>query len=72
MRTQPTTSSVFDLSTMTRRDKYLLASKLIDEISNEWTDAENAETWQKQNVLNYESSMSFDELAAEIRSVEFK
>jgi hypothetical protein len=67
-----TTATVFDLSTMTRAEKYDLASLIIDQISDEWTDAEDAQAWRDQHVEEYESSMSFDELAAEVRAVNFK
>lgn len=62
----------FDLSKMSRGEKYELASRIISEISNEWTDADDTEQWQEVHLLEYESSMSFDELAAEIRAVTFK
>jgi hypothetical protein len=64
--------SVFDISKMSRAEKYELASKIISDISNEWTDAEDSEQWQKENVEEYECRMSFDEVAALVRAVTFR
>lgn len=62
----------FDLSKMNRRERYELAAAIISQISNEWTDADDTRKWQEENVVEYECSWSFDELAAEVRAVNFK
>ncbi len=60
------------LKEMSRADRYQLACRIVSEISDEWSDAEDPAMWQEENVVDYDSSMSFDELAAEIRAVVFK
>lgn len=62
----------FDLSTMNRKERYELAAAIISQISNEWTDADGTQKWEEENVEEYECNMSFDELAAEVRTVSFK
>jgi hypothetical protein len=73
--------TVVNLSTLSRRQKYELAKKIISEIASEWTRAteigaqshsvDATMKWQEDNVESYESNMSFDELAAEVRAVSF-
>ena len=73
--------TVVDLSTLSRRQKYELAKTIISDIANEWTTAteigaqshsvDATMKWQHDNVEEYDASMSFDELAAEVRAVSF-
>ena len=65
-------TSTLDTSAMTLRDKHFLALKLLGEIDDAWSESEDTVKWQEQNVENYEATMSFDELVAEVAAVEFK
>ena len=62
----------FDLSTMDRHERYELAASIINQILSEWFKANDEEEWREENVEYYESSLSFDDLAAEVRAVSFR
>lgn len=59
------------IKTLPRRQQYEIASEIISDINSEWLCSDDTQKWQDANVSQYEASMSFDELAAEIRSVLF-
>src|SRR5712692_6720034 len=41
--------TIFDLSKISRAEKYELASKIISDIDEEWAEAGDAEKWQEEN-----------------------
>lgn len=57
---------------LTRAERFSLAQDIVSEIDGEWMNADDAQKWEAENVASYGSSMSFDELAAEVRAVVFK
>ena len=64
--------TIFDLAKMNRSERYELAQLIITQISNEWTDADDSQKWQEENVVEYEAGHSFDKVAAMVRAVNFK
>jgi hypothetical protein len=57
---------------MDRHERYELAASIINQILSEWFKANDEEEWREENVEYYESSLSFDDLAAEVRAVSFR
>lgn len=58
---------------MSTHDKHSLAIKLLASINEEWShESKDADVWQEEHVVEYDSTLSFDELVAEVQSIEFR
>ena len=61
-----------DIQSMTLSERHDLAISLLRSLDNEWSRADDTQKWQDAHVEVYESTMSFDELVAEVNAMTFK